>query len=43
MVKVTAHRLKRRFRKILRARVADTVSGGDVDDELRRLVGLISR
>jgi hypothetical protein len=43
MVKVTAHRLKRRFRKILRARVADTVSGGDVDDDLRRLVGLISR
>ena len=43
MVKVTAHRLKRRFRKVLRLRVADTVSDGDVDDELRRLVTLIGK
>lgn len=43
MVKVTAHRLKRRFRKVLRSRVADTVSDGDVDDELQRLVSLIGR
>ena len=42
MVKVTAHRLKLRFRKVLRSRVADTVDDGEVDEELRRLMGLIS-
>lgn len=43
MVKVTAHRLKRRFRKALRAAVADTVADGDVDDELKRLTELVGK
>ncbi len=39
-VKVAAHRLRRRYREILRAEVADTVAEpGEVDDEIRRSAG----
>jgi RNA polymerase sigma-70 factor (ECF subfamily) len=38
-VKVAAHRLRRRYRDLLRQEIADTVdSPEDVDDELRRLM-----
>jgi RNA polymerase sigma-70 factor (ECF subfamily) len=38
-VKVAAHRLRRRYRDLLRQEIADTVdSPVDVDDELRRLM-----
>lgn len=37
-VKVAVHRLRQRYREVLRAEIADTVAGaGDVDDELRNL------
>ncbi len=37
-VKVSVHRLRRRFRDVLRAEIADTVSSpADVDDEIRQL------
>ncbi|MBN1206597.1 MAG: sigma-70 family RNA polymerase sigma factor [Myxococcaceae bacterium] len=38
-VKVAAHRLRRRYRELLREEIAQTVSGPeDIDDELRRLL-----
>jgi len=41
-VKVTVHRLRQRFRELLRAEVAQTVSGPeDVDDELRHLISVL--
>jgi RNA polymerase sigma-70 factor (ECF subfamily) len=41
-VRVAVHRLRRRFRELLRAEVAATVAReGDVDDELRYLAGLL--
>ncbi len=41
-VKVTVHRLRRRLRDLLREEVAQTVvSGEDVDEELRHLIGVI--
>ena len=37
-VKVAAHRLRRRYRELLRAQIAQTVAGpGEVDDEIRHL------
>ena len=42
-VKVAAHRLRRRFRKILRAKIAETVSSPDeVEEELRHLFQALS-
>lgn len=42
-VRVAAHRLRKRFRELLRAEVAATVgSESDVDDELRHLAGLLA-
>ena len=42
-VKVAAHRLRRRYRDVLRQEIAETVdSPEEVDDELKRLMGAIS-
>ena len=38
------HRLRRRYRALLREEVAHTVAGsGDVDDELRHLLAVLAR
>ncbi len=38
-VKVTIHRMRRRYRDLLRTTIAETVSDpADVDDEIRHLV-----
>jgi RNA polymerase sigma-70 factor (ECF subfamily) len=37
-IKVAVHRLRHRYRELLRARIAATVGEGDVDDELRHLL-----
>ena len=43
-MKVAVHRLRRRFRQIIRSEVADTVPDpGDVDAELRHLVEVLAR
>lgn len=43
-LKVAVHRLRRRFRQIIRSEVADTVPDpGDVDAELRHLVEVLAR
>jgi RNA polymerase sigma-70 factor (ECF subfamily) len=42
--RVAAHRLRKRFRELFRAAVADTVSGpGEVESELRYLVGMLAQ
>jgi len=41
-VKVAAHRLRRRFGRALRAEVARTVDPGEVEDELRYLLSVLS-
>jgi RNA polymerase sigma-70 factor (ECF subfamily) len=41
--RVAVHRLRKRFRELFRAAVADTVSGPEeVEDELRYLAGVLS-
>lgn len=43
-VKAAVHRLRKRFRELLRARIAETVSDpSDVDDEMRHLVAALRR
>ena len=43
-VKVAVHRLRARYRALLRAAVAETVSGGaDLEDEMRYLVAVLRR
>jgi len=43
-VKVAAHRLRQRYRKLLRAAIAETVSNeADLDDEMRYLVAVLRR
>jgi len=43
-VKVAMHRLRRRYRKLLRAAIAETVSNeADLDDEMRYLVAVLRR
>jgi RNA polymerase sigma-70 factor (ECF subfamily) len=43
-VKVAVHRLRRRYRKLLRAAIAETVSNkADLDDEMRYLVAVLRR
>lgn len=43
-LKVSVHRLRRRFREIIRSEVADTVpEPGDIDPELRHLVEVLAR
>lgn len=42
-LKVAVHRMRERFRELLRAEVANTVSSpGEIDDELRHLISVIS-
>ena len=42
-LRVAVHRLRRRFRDHLRRIVAETVEPEDVDDEIRFLIGAVSR
>jgi RNA polymerase sigma-70 factor (ECF subfamily) len=43
-VKVAVHRLRRRYRELLRAGIAETVADpSDVDDEMRHLVAALRR
>jgi RNA polymerase sigma-70 factor (ECF subfamily) len=43
-VKVAVHRLRRRYRKLLRASIAETVSDeADVEDEMRYLVAVLRK
>ena len=37
-IKVAVHRLRHRYRELMRARIAATVGEGDVEDELRHLL-----
>ena len=42
-VKVAVHRLRKRYRHLLRAEIADTVTGSeDVDDELRHMFAVLA-
>src|SRR5262249_45025008 len=42
-LRVAVHRLRKRYRELLRAEVANTVSSaGEVDEELRHLIAVIS-
>lgn len=44
VVKVTVHRMRRRFREILRSEIADTVEDiGSIDDEIRHFISLFAR
>jgi RNA polymerase sigma factor (sigma-70 family) len=40
-IKVAVHRLRRRYRELMRARIAATVGEGDVDDELIHLLAVL--
>ena len=40
-IKVAVHRLRHRYRELIRARIAETVSDGDVEDELQHLVAVL--
>jgi len=41
-VRVTAHRLRERYRELLRLEVANTVAGpNEVDEELRHLIAVL--
>jgi RNA polymerase sigma factor (sigma-70 family) len=40
-IKVAVHRLRHRYRALIRARIAATVGEGDVEDELRHLLGVL--
>ncbi len=40
-IKVAVHRLRHRYRDLMRARIAATVGEGDVDDELRHLLAVL--
>ena len=41
-LKVTVHRLRQRYREVLREEVAHTVAAGDdIEEELRYLIGVI--
>ncbi len=43
-VKVAAHRLRRRYREVIRVEIARTVSdAGEIEDELQRLQAALSR
>ena len=43
-VKVAVHRLRKRYRTLLRAAIAETVSNeADLDDEMRYLVAVLRR
>ena len=40
-IKVAVHRLRHRYRELMRARIAETVGEGDVEDELRHLLAVL--
>jgi RNA polymerase sigma factor (sigma-70 family) len=40
-IKVAVHRLRHRYRELVRARIAETVGDGDVEDELQHLVAVL--
>jgi RNA polymerase sigma-70 factor (ECF subfamily) len=43
-VKVAVHRLRKRYRELLRAEIAETVSDpSEIDDEMRHLVNGLRR
>jgi len=42
-VKSAVHRMRRRYRKLLRQEIAETVSPGEVDEELRHLFAVMGR
>jgi len=42
-VKVAAHRLRSRYRALIRAEIAETVADEDIEDELRHLLAALSR
>src|ERR1043165_7493477 len=41
-IKVAVHRLRHRYRELIRARIAETVCDGDVEDEIRHLLTVLS-
>jgi RNA polymerase sigma factor (sigma-70 family) len=41
-IKVAVHRLRSRYRELLRSRIAETVGESDVEDELRHLLAVLS-
>jgi RNA polymerase sigma factor (sigma-70 family) len=41
-IKVAVHRLRHRYRELVRARIAETVGEGEVEDELRHLLAVLS-
>jgi RNA polymerase sigma-70 factor (ECF subfamily) len=41
-IKVAVHRLRHRYRALMRAWIAETVGDGDVEDELRHLLAVLS-
>lgn len=41
-IKVAAHRLRHRYRALMRAQIAQTVTDADVDEELRHLLTIMS-
>ena len=42
-VKVAVHRMRRRFRDVLRAQIAETVDADEVDDEIAFLIRAVGR
>jgi RNA polymerase sigma factor (sigma-70 family) len=42
-IKVAAHRLRHRYRELLRAEIAETVGEGEVDDEVSHLLTILAR
>ena len=42
-VRVAVHRLRRRYKRLLRKEIAATVADGDADDELRYLIAVLGR
>jgi RNA polymerase sigma-70 factor (ECF subfamily) len=41
-IKVAVHRLRHRYRDLIRARISETVEEGDVEDELRHLMAALA-
>jgi RNA polymerase sigma factor (sigma-70 family) len=41
-IKVAVHRMRQRYRELMRAQIAQTVNDGEVDDELRQLLAALS-
>ena len=41
-IKVAVHRMRSRYRELMRARIAETVGEGDVEDELGHLLAMLS-